>query len=84
MNNGVYNALIMHNMHSTNYFYTGGSPVVKNKSANARDSRGSVTGLGRPPGVGNGNPLQYLAWKISWAEEPGRLLSTRLQRVGHH
>ena len=60
--------------------------VVKDKSANAIDSRevGSVTELGRSPGVGNGNPLQYLAWKISWAEEPGRLLSTRLQRVRHH
>ena len=23
------------------------------------------------------------AWKISWAEEPGRLQSTGLQRVGH-
>ena len=22
-------------------------------------------------------------WKISWAEEPGRLQSMRLQRVGH-
>ena len=25
-----------------------------------------------------------LAWKISWTEEPGRLQSMRLQRVGHH
>ena len=24
-----------------------------------------------------------LAWEIPWAEEPGRLQSTRLQRVGH-
>ena len=34
--------------------------VVKDKSANAIDSRevGSVTELGRSPGVGNGNPLQ--------------------------
>ena len=79
MNNGVYNTLIMHNMRSTKYFYTGGSPVVKNKSANARDSRGSVTGLGRSPGVGNGNPLQYLAWKIPRTEEPGELQSMRLQ-----
>ena len=59
--------------------------MVKNKLANSRDSRevGSVTGLGRCPGVGNGNPFQYLAWKISWAKKPGRLLSMRLQRVGH-
>ena len=24
-----------------------------------------------------------LAWKISWTEEPGGLLSTGLKRVGH-
>ena len=24
-----------------------------------------------------------LTWEISWAEEPGRLQSTGLQRVGH-
>ena len=35
--------------------------VVKNPPANAGDSReaGSMPGLGRSPGVGNGNPLQY-------------------------
>ena len=37
------------------------APVVKNLSANARDIRdmGSVPVLGRFPGEGNGNPLQY-------------------------
>ena len=24
-----------------------------------------------------------LAWRISWTEEPGRLLSMGLQRIGH-
>ena len=35
--------------------------VVKNPPANERNSRDvtSVPGLGRSPGVGNGNPLQY-------------------------
>ena len=35
--------------------------VVKNPTANAGDVRdtGSVPGLGRSPGVGNDNPLQY-------------------------
>ena len=35
--------------------------VVKNLPANAEDVRymGSVPGLGRSPGGGNGNPLQY-------------------------
>ena len=35
--------------------------VVKNLPANAGDTRDTVStpGLGRSPGVGNGNPLQY-------------------------
>ena len=35
--------------------------VVKNPPANAGDARdkGSISGLGRSPGGGNGNPLQY-------------------------
>ena len=38
-----------------------GSSVVKNLPANAggRHSAGLIPGLGRFPGVGNGNPLQY-------------------------
>ena len=38
--------------------------------------------LGRSPGGGNGNPLQYSSWRIPWTEEPGRLPSMGLQRVG--
>ena len=37
--------------------FPGGS-MVKNLPANAGDS-GSIPGLGRSPGEGNGNPLQY-------------------------
>ena len=48
----------------------------------ARDP-GSIPGLGRSPGEGSGNPLQYIAWTILWTEEPGRLQSMGLQRVGH-
>ena len=35
--------------------------MVKNLPANAGDvgDAVSILGLGRPPGVGNGNPLQY-------------------------
>ena len=38
-----------------------GDTVVKNLPANARDTGdvGLISGLGRSPGVGNGNPLQY-------------------------
>ena len=32
--------------------------MVKNPSANAREV-GSISGLGRSPGVGNGNPFQH-------------------------
>jgi len=37
--------------------FPGGS-VVKNLLASAGDT-GSIPGLGRSPGEGNGNPLQY-------------------------
>ena len=39
-----------------------GDTVVKNLPAKAEDA-GSIPGLGRSPGVGNGNPVQY-----SWQE----------------
>ena len=42
-----------------------------------------IPGLGRSPGEGNGNPLQYSAWRIPWTEELGGLQSTGSQRVGH-
>ena len=38
-----------------------GDSVGKESACNARDL-GSVPGLGRCPGEGNGYPLQYLAW----------------------
>ena len=55
--------------------------VVKNMPGNAGDIRdpGSIPGLGRSPGGGNGNPLSVLAWRIPWMEKPGRLQSTRSQ-----
>ena len=45
----------------------------KKKTACSAGDLGSTSGLGRSPGEGNGNPLQYLAWKIPWTEKPGRL-----------
>ena len=46
-----------------------------NPSANAGDARdvGTIHGLGRSPGVGNGKPFQYSCLEISIEEEPGRL-----------
>ena len=61
--------------------FSGGS-VVKNPTANARNA-GLIPGLGRCPGGGNGNPLQYSSWRIPWTEEPGGLQSMELPRVGH-
>ena len=59
--------------------------VVKNSPANAGDVRdtGSIPESGRSPGKGNGNPLQYSFPENPWTEEPGRLQSIELQRVGH-
>ena len=44
------------------------------------------------PYLGQGDPLEegmathssILAWRILWPEEPGRLPSIRLQRIGHN
>ena len=55
-----------------------GGSVVKNLPANAGD-KGLTPGLGRPPGEGNGKPLQYLAWDIPWTEKPGGLHLMQLQ-----
>ena len=61
--------------------------VVKNPPASAGDVRdtGSVPGLGRSPGVGNDNPLQYSYLENSM--DRGSLAGYSpwgLQRVGHH
>ena len=57
-----------------------GSSVVKNPPANARDMS-SIPRLGRSPGVGNGNPLQYSCRENCMdIEELGRLQSMGLQK----
>ena len=48
--------------------------MVKNAPANAGDV-GAISGSGRSPEGGSGNPLQYSCWKIPWTEEPGRVQS---------
>ena len=59
--------------------FPGGS-VVKNLSANARDT-GSIPGSGRSPEKEMATHLSILAWEIPGTEEPGRLQSMWLQRV---
>ena len=55
--------------------------MLKNLPANAGDIRdaGSIPGLGRFPGGGHGNPLQYSCLENPWTEEPGGLQSIRSQ-----
>ena len=57
-----------------------GGTVVKNMPANAGDT-GLISGLGRSPGEGNGNPFQYSYLEIPWIEEPGGLQSMGLQKI---
>ena len=47
--------------------FSGDSVLVKNPSANSGDA-GSILGLGRSSGEGNGNPLQcsFLPGKSHW------------------
>ena len=62
-----------------------GSSDGKESACNAGDT-GSIPGLGRSPGEGNGNPLQYSCLKnpmeIFHGEEPDGLQSVGSQRVG--
>ena len=60
--------------------------MVKNLPANAVDIRdvGLILGLGRSPGGGLGNPLQYSCLENPMAEELGGLPYIGLQRVGHY
>ena len=57
--------------------------MVKNLPTNAGDLRdvGSVPGLGRSLGEGNGTPLQYSCLEIPWTEEHGRLQSMQSQEL---
>ena len=60
--------------------------MVKKLLANAGDTEDSalIPGLGRSPGEGNSNPLQYSGLENPMTEEPGGLQSMGSHRVGHH
>ena len=53
--------------YSLTYLHQGfsGGSAGKESSCNA-GVLGSIPGLGRSPGKGNGHPLNILAWKIPW------------------
>ena len=58
----------------------------KESACNVRDAggTGSIPGLGRSPGGGNSNPLQYSCLENSTdRQEPGGLQSMGPQRVRH-
>ena len=54
-------------------------------TCNARGAgdKGLIPGSGRPLEEGMATHSSVLAWRIPWMEEPGRLPSMDLQRVGH-
>ena len=47
------------------------------------ENPGSISGSGRFPGEGNGNPFQYSCLENSMDREPGGLQSMGLCRIGH-
>ena len=69
-------------IHYLNVCFPGGS-VVKNLPTNAGDV-GLITGLGRFLEKKMATHFSILVWEIPWTEEPGRLQSMGLQRVGHN
>ena len=53
-------------------------------SACSAGDPGSIPGLGRSPGEGNGNPLLPGKFhRLRGSSEPGKLQSMGLHRVGH-
>ena len=63
----------------------GGIPHSSNGKESARNvgDLGLIPGLGRSPGEAMAKHSSILAWRIPQTEEPGRLQSTELQRVGY-
>ena len=59
--------------------------MVKKPPVNAGDLKdvGTIPGWGRSPEEGMAIHSNILAWKISWAEQPGGIESIGSQRVGH-
>ena len=58
------------------------SSVDKESSCNAEDS-GSISGSGRSPGEGNGNPLQYSCLEDPMHRETWQAAVHEIARVGH-
>ena len=65
------------------YWSFPGGSESKDSSCNAGDLA-SIPKLGRSLEEGMATHSSILVWRIQWAEEPGRLQSMGLQRVGHN
>ena len=59
--------------------------VVKKLPANTGDARdgGSILAQEDPLEEGVATHVSFLAWRVPWTEEPGRLKSIGSQRVEH-
>ena len=68
-------------VHNVFWGFLGGSEV-KASACNMGDL-GSIPGREDPLEKEMATHSSVPAWRISWTEEPGRLQSTGLQRVGH-
>ena len=62
--------------------FPGGSDGIES-NCNVGDL-GLIPGLGRSPGGGHGNPLQYSCLENPMTDKPGGLQSMASQRVGHN
>ena len=65
----------------SSYGFPGGSDG-KESACHVGDP-GLIPGLGKFPAEGKGYLSNTLVWRIPWTQEPGRLQSMGLQRVGH-
>ena len=61
----------------------GGSDSKNNKSPSMQETWVRFLGWEDPMAEGMATDTSILAWRIPWIEEPGRLQSMGLQRVGH-
>ena len=59
--------------------------MVKDPPANVEDigDAASISGLGRSPGRGNGNPLQYSCLKNSMNKGARRAIAHGVEKSGH-
>ena len=64
-------------------FIACGGSVVKNPPTNQKTSV-PFMGWEDPLEKGMATHFSFLVWRIPWTEQPGRLQSMELQRVGHN